>query len=242
MHRRQKRISKLQRIARALRASDPDIIEIVLFGSSVYAPRLAHDMDIMVTTRAKKPDELYWDATANVADKNVDVLVREPGQPISPTMALAIVAFSRSLWGNGLTRKEAKQFMPIPTYAEARELLTEADEYLALASKAHTESSRDHRFRVTFDTLFHAARYAAMTFLVTDETRPAPRMGGEGGLPQRLPRPFNSQFREFIGTLHVRFSYDGLYPKDQVEETYRAWRARVGAFIEQLATRTQPSG
>ena len=132
MKRPVKRISKFERITRALRAADPDIVEIVLFGSSVYAPRLSHDVDIMVTTRAKKSDDVYYAAVAS-APKNVDVLVHQQGEPLSPSMALSIAAFSRSLWGDGLTRKEAKQFMPVPTYDEARMLLTRADKLLRFA-------------------------------------------------------------------------------------------------------------
>ena len=84
---------------------------------------------------------------------------------------------------------------------------------------------------MAFNALFDAARYAAMTYLVTDETR-------WGNLTPRLPQPFSKQFRDFISYLHVRFSYDGLYPKDTVDETYQTWRAQVSAFIEELAART----
>src|SRR5712692_10276310 len=102
MQRLQKRMSKLQKIARALREHDPDIIEVVHFGSGVYAPRLARDIDLLVTTRAKKPDDVYWQA-ADAVDDNVDILVRTQGEPVSPQIALAVRAFSKTLWGDGQT-------------------------------------------------------------------------------------------------------------------------------------------
>jgi hypothetical protein len=51
--RRTKRVSQIQKLVRALRKSDPDIIEIVQFGSSLYAPHRARDLDLFVLTRAK---------------------------------------------------------------------------------------------------------------------------------------------------------------------------------------------
>lgn len=221
----------LQRLVRALRAADPDIIEIVQFGSSVYAPRLARDVDLLVLTRAKKDYRVYLDAVADYP-QNVDVVPKEPGESIGADIALALVTFSRTLYGNGLTRQEAMKTMPVPTFDQAIKLLTAADRDL---ERAHQESDpfyRDLDYRSAFNKLFDAARYAAMTFLATEETR-------WGYLPKKLPAPFNSQFREFITQLHVQFSYDGKYPKDCVDETFAEWRDKVRAFVDALEARTK---
>ncbi len=136
------RSDKLQRLVRALRAGDPDIIEIVQFGSSVYAPRLARDVDLLVLTRAKKDYGVYLDATEGYP-QNVDVVPKEPNEGMGADIALAILAFSKMLYGNGLTLEEAKKFMPIPTYANARNYLTMATDILEKAHQAKDPWFRD---------------------------------------------------------------------------------------------------
>ena len=230
MNRHPKRTSKFDRLTRALRAADPDIIEIVQFGSSVYAPRLARDLDLLVLTRAKKDYDVYLDA-AQFGSKNVDVVVKEPSETMGADIALSILTFSKTLYGNGRTRKEAMKNMSVPTFDRARNYLIMADEQMKQAPEERQDDFRDARYRLAFDLLFDAARYAAMTFLVLGEqTR-------WSELPKKLPAPFNKRFRELISFLHVQFKYQGTYPKDRVEETFQEWRGKVGAFIEDLAAR-----
>ena len=214
----------LQAMCQALLQADPDIVEIIQFGSSVYAPDLARDVDLVVTTRAKKDSAVYWDA---LLDYDVDLVVREPGQSVGHDVALSVRAWSRSLYGNGRTRKEVMAYMTIPTYEEARDLLDTADEYLALAQQAQTDFRRDQHYRIAFNTLFNAARYAAMTFLRTEETR-------WGRVRRQLPSPFDTRFRDFIETLHVEYGYRGEYPKDMADELYAHWQQAVRQFIDDL--------
>jgi hypothetical protein len=216
----------LPRLVRALRARDADIIEIVQFGSSVYAPRHARDVDVFVLTRAKKEYGVYLDAATGYR-KNIDIVVAEPGERIGSDIALALVTFSKTLYGDGKTRKEAMNSMAVPTFAQARKLLIAADKDIERAHQEDDAFYRDRNYRSAFNTLFDAARYAAMTSLATDETR-------WGQLPKKLPGPFNHQFREFISKLHIEFSYDGKYPPDRADETFQAWRAKVRAFIDAL--------
>jgi hypothetical protein len=44
----------LPQICEALLRADPDILAVVQFGSSVYAPELALDLDLLVITKRKK--------------------------------------------------------------------------------------------------------------------------------------------------------------------------------------------
>ena len=222
---------RLASLVKKLRANDPDIIEIVQFGSSVYAPRLARDVDLLVLTRAKKDYGVYLDAVVGYP-KNVDVVPKEPGESMGADIALSILTFSKTLYGNGRTRQEAMKTMPVPTYDQAVKLLIAADRDLERAHQEPDPFYRDLNYRGAFNRLFDAARYAAMTFLVTDETR-------WGELPKKLPAPFNKQFREFIKFLHVQFSYDGAYPKDRVNEAFQEWRGKVSAFVDALAARAQ---
>ena len=214
----------LQTMCQALLQADPDIAEIIQFGSSVYAPDLARDVDLVVTTYARKDSAVYWDA---LLDYDVDLVVREPGQPVGRDIALSIRAWSRSLYGNGRTRKEVMAYMTIPTYEEARGLLDVADEYLALGQQARDDFPRDQHYRTAFNTLFHSARYAAMTFVHTEETR-------WGRVRCQLPSPFDARFRDFIETLHVECGYRGEYPRDTAGEFYAHWRQAVSRFIDDL--------
>ena len=217
----------LPRLVRALRARDADIIEIVQFGSSVYAPRHARDVDVFVLTRAKKEYGVYLDAATGYR-KNIDIVVAEPGERIGSDIALALVTFSKTLYGDGKTRKEAMNSMAVPTFERARKYLVIAEEQTHKALEEPTADFRDARYRLAFDLLFDAARYAAMTFLALDEqTR-------WSELPKQLPVPFNKQFRELISFLHVQFNYQGTYPQDRADETFQAWRAKVSAFIDAL--------
>lgn len=229
---RSNRSDRFQRIVSALRVADPDIIEIVQFGSSVYAPRLARDVDLLILTRAKKDYGVYLDA-AGVYPKNVDIIVKEPGESMGPDIALSILTFSKTLYGNGMTRQEAMRIMPVPTFDRSRNYLVMADEQMKKVPEEQKDDFRDARYRLAFDLLFDAARYAAMTFLLLDEqTR-------WSELPKQLPAPFNKQFREFISFLHVQFKYQGTYPKDRVDETFQEWRGKVSAFIDALAAQSQ---
>lgn len=221
-----KRKTNLQRLCRALRLADPDIVEIIQFGSSVYAPDLARDIDLVVTTRAKKDEGIYWEALADW-EGHVDLVLREPGQAMGRDLALSVYASGRTLYGNDETSKEAKEFMAVPTYEEARKLLITGDEDLALAHQAKDEFFRDRRYRTAFDALFHAAHYAAMTFLGTEDAR-------WGRLRRQLPYPFDTRFREFISILHIQYSYDGNYPKEATDEAYAHWRQIVAEFIDDL--------
>lgn len=216
----------LSRLCEALRRVDPDILEIVLFGSAVYAPDLARDIDLVVTTRSKKDNELYWAAVADYG-KNVDVLVREPGQPMGRDIALSVFAIGRSLYGDGATAQEAQQHTAVPTYEDARRTLRIAEKLWELARTAEDPPDRDPYYRAAFDSLFDTARHAAITFLSTDDSR-------WGQLPRRLPAPFSERFRQFIGTLHVQFKYDGNYPKDKPDEVFTEWRDKVSRFIDDL--------
>jgi hypothetical protein len=228
---RSHRSDKLQRIVRALCANDPDIIEIVQFGSSVYAPRLARDVDLLVLTRAKKDYGVYLDAVLDYP-KNVDIVPIEPNESMGKDIALAILTFGKTLYGNGRTREEARKTMPVPTFDQAVKLLIAADRDLERAHQEPDLFYRDLDYRGAFNRLFDAARYAAMAFLVTDETR-------WGDLPKKLPASFSKQFREFVSQLHVQFSYDGNYPKDRVDETFQEWREKASQFIDDLATRSR---
>lgn len=69
---------------------------------------------------------MYLDAVMDW-DKNGDVIVKTPDEQIGENIALSILAFGKTLFGNGMTRKEAQKSMPIPSYQDARDFFTTAD-------------------------------------------------------------------------------------------------------------------
>jgi len=216
----------LEELCRALLRADPDIQDIIQFGSSVYAPDLALDIDLLVTTAAKKDDDVYWDAVADWP-VNVDVIVREPGQRIGDWIALGVLASQRVLYGDGSTIEEARIAMAIPTYEHARERLLNADQYLENGHNAPTEIQRDGHYRTAFNALFDAARMAAMTYLATEETK-------WGELRRALPAPHSEEFRRIVDVLHIAYFYRGDYPRQNTEGEFRRWRERVSRFIDAL--------
>ena len=217
---------RLEELCQKLLRADPDIQEIIQFGSSVYAPDLALDLDLLVTTTAKKETDVYWDAVA-YWPVNVDVVVREPGERIGDWIAWGVLATHRVLYGNNATIKEARTAMAIPTYDEVREQMLNADQYLENGHHAPTEFRRDGHYRTAFNALFDAARMAAMAYLVMEETR-------WGELRRAVPAPHAEEFRRFMDVLHVAYFYNGDYPRQDVEAEFRRWRHRVSRFIETL--------
>jgi hypothetical protein len=54
----QERQTRLRQLCERLKANDADLVDIIQFGSSVYAPELARDIDLLVTTRSKENEDL----------------------------------------------------------------------------------------------------------------------------------------------------------------------------------------
>jgi hypothetical protein len=225
----------LERICAALRAADPDIVAIVQFGSSVYAPDLACDVDLLILTKQRKDSSVYWDATVD-APCWVDVIPIETScEKIEPHLALGVRTVSRLLWGDHDTVERMVTDLPVPTFDEARRVLNVGDRDLATARQVSDSVERETHRRNAFNTLFDGARLAAMCFLDTEESR-------WGELRRQLPAPFDERFRAIIDELHVAIWYHRDLPLVDVEEEYQAWRERVVQFINDLETATKGAG
>ena len=216
----------LPKICEALLRADPDILAIVQFGSSVYAPELALDLDLLVITQRKKDDGVYWNAVWGAGQPFwVDVVIVEAGEQLG-FLGAAVRAFGRLVWGDAKAVLEVTKSMPVPTFDEAREVLDEAQRYLQDAMNATTPTRREMHYRNAFNALFDAARLAAMAFLLTEETR-------WGILANRLPDPFDQRFRSIVEDLHVAIFYRRVLPLD-VEAEFERQRERVRQFIDDL--------
>ena len=218
----------LKEVCKELLKHDPDIVEIIQFGSSVYAPDLARDVDLLVISKDPKDYDVYLDAIDEVNPPfNVDVIVIKPDQKLKEELIRGILGAFNVLYGDGKYVLEYAKKLGDPTFKEARAALRAARDYLELALRTSDALLRDRHFREAFDSLFHAARIAAMTYLSTEVAR-------WGLLRRMLPEPYNRQFREFIDVLHIKYFYNGEYPEDRVEEEFDRWHGMVEEFINSL--------
>jgi len=217
----------LKAICRKLLERDPGIVEIVQFGSSVYAPELSRDVDLLVISREPKEYDVYLDAVDEVNPPfDVDVVVVGLGEELREELVRGILGAFNVLHGSGRCILEYAGKLGDPTFEEARSALRVAQSMLKLALETKDPLDRDRLFREAFDSLFHAARIAAMTYLSTEVAR-------WGLLRKMLPEPYNEQFREFINILHIEYFY-GKYPRDGVEGEFDKWYVKVEEFIESL--------
>jgi hypothetical protein len=221
----------LPQICEALLRADPDILAIVQFGSSVYAPELALDLDLLVITQRKKDDGVYWNAVWGAGQPFwVDVVVVERGERLG-FLSAAVRAFGRLVFGDEEVVRGVTKEMPVPTFDEARQVLEVGRTYLQIATQEPNPVQREAHHRNAFNALFDAARLAVMAFLLTEETR-------WGVLADRLPDPFDQRFRAIIHDLHVAIFYRRELPLD-IEAEFERQRQQVAQFISDLEAASQ---
>lgn len=221
----------LPKLCEALLRSDPDIIAIVQFGSSVYAPELANDLDLLVVTKRKKDFRVYMDAVSEFP-LNVDVVPVQFDESAG-AVSVGVRAFGRLVWGNISAVLEVTKDMPVPTFDEARRVISAGYTYIQMAKQTDDPIIREAHYRNAFNALFDAARLAVMAFLLTEETR-------WGVLCDRLPDPFDQRFRNIVADLHVAIFYQRQLPLD-VEAEFERQSQIVQRFIDDLeAARKKP--
>lgn len=124
--------------------------------------------------------------------------------------------------------------MAAPTFDRACLTLKTADTILAAAQQTTHVIERDEFYKVSYDRLFDAARYAVMAYLNTDNAR-------WDQLRHLLPAPFDQEFRRIINTLHIQYSYDGNYPQHDPDGAFAKWRQTVEQFIQKLEQHQPPT-
>ena len=218
-------------ICKRLLGYDKDIVEIIQFGSSVYAPEYALDVDLLVITRDKKEYGGYLDCLADF-DFTCDVVVREVGEKVKSGFACNILGAFEILYGKDEYLKEMTEdfelrFREVRSYIRGRG----AKEDMEMARVAEDADDKDRRIRAAFNSLFHAARIAAMSYLATENAR-------WGGIKRRLPQLYRAEFEGFINTLHIDYFYNGNYPANY-EEEFGKWYGWVEDFVRRLAKETR---
>ena len=142
-------------ICKRLLGYDKDIVEIIQFGSSVYAPEYALDVDLLVITRDKKEYGGYLDCLADF-DFSCDVVVREVGEKVKSGFACNILGAFEILYGKGEYLKEMMEDFE-PRFREARSYIRGAKEDMEMAKVAEDADDKDRRISTAFYSLFHAA-------------------------------------------------------------------------------------
>jgi predicted nucleotidyltransferase len=226
----------LEELCRRLVKYDGDIVEIIQFGSSVYAPKYSRDVDLLVITRRAKDYSKYLEAAdSKDIPVNIDILVFGTDEkPIEGLLRGVLGAF-KILYGNGEHLLRYARELGDPTFEEARSSLRVASSLLNLALEAANPLDRDRLCREAFDALFQAARIASMVYLSTDIAR-------WGSIRRGLPKPHRTEFDEFISTLHINYFYKGNYPKDEVRGEFHKWFSRVEAYVNSLETKVKEKG
>jgi len=215
----------LERICHRLLEYDPEIVEVIQFGSSVYAPEHARDVDLLVITRNPRDYDGYLDAVEEVSPPfNVDIVVIGVGRRLREDFIRGVLGAFNILYGDGKHLLEYAKMLGDPTFDESRAALRVARRLFILAKMTSEALDRDRLFREAFDSLFHAARIAVMTYLSTEASR-------WGLLRRMLPEQYNKQFREFIDILHIKYFYHGEYPREDVDEEFNKWFSVVERFV-----------
>ena len=223
----------LERICHRLLEYDPEIVEVIQFGSSVYAPEHARDVDLLIITKNPRDYDGYLDAVEEVSPPfNVDIVVIGIGTKLREDFIRGVLGAFNILYGDGKHLLEYAKTLRDPTFDEAGAALRVARRLFNLAKETSEVLDRDRLFREAFDSLFHAARIAVITYLSTEVSR-------WGLLRRMLPEPYNKQSREFIDILHIKYFYHGDYPREDVDGEFNKWFSEVERLVETLEKETK---
>lgn len=216
----------IEELCRRLRDYDPEIVEIVQFGSSVYIPELARDLDLLVFTREKKGDQFDYLGALNGLDltHDVDMIVHQTGEALKG-LTLGVLGANRILYGEGIYLRESSKGFD-PSFAEAWAALETSKGNLKMGLSTKDSAVKDRYIRMAFNELAHAARMASLAYLAKDEL-------GWKGIEHGLPSGYRREFEGFFRTLHVEYFYHGNYPL-KVEQEFSSWAERVEVYIRRL--------
>ena len=137
-----------ERICKRLVGYDKDIVEIIQFGSSVYAPEHARDLDLLVITKDKKEYGGYLDCLADLPF-DTDVVVKEVGEKLR--RAYNILGAFVILYSDGGYLKEMTADFDTG-FDDARAALKVAVRYMKDASEEEEEEAKDMHIRNSFNS------------------------------------------------------------------------------------------
>ena len=232
------RLSTLGEMCRKLIDYDPNIVEVVQFGSSVYMLDYANDLDLLIFTRGGKDYDGYYDCLMGLPF-DVDILVKEVGVKLVDDLAIQVRGAYKVLYGDGRYLHEAtdgalnrlvERLRANPTFEEARSCIRRSKRNMRLAFQVKNAVDRDGHIRDAFNQLAHACRIASLTYLSIEGL-------GWRGITRRLPSPLKKRFRAVFSKLHVEYFYDGSYPKERAREEFDKWLKKVDEYVKELEGR-----
>jgi len=206
---------------------DPNIVEIIQFGSSVYAPKYAWDIDLLIFTKNGQDYIGYLDCLDGLnLPFGIDIIVKKDTENLKKAFAIQLFGAYKILYGSGDYLLESMKMIN-PDYKEAKTELKIGRDIFKLGVRTKDKLKKDHLFRNAFNNLFHGARVASMVYLAINEKR-------WGEVKKKLPNPYKEEFERYISILHVKYFYDGNYPKDKVKEEFELWYNKVQDYIKNL--------
>jgi hypothetical protein len=212
---------------KALLEYDSNIVEVIRFGSSVYMPEVAKDLDLLVFTRSRR-DSLGYAEKALEVDLGcgIDVIPCQIGEGLrNDQIIISAFASGDVLHGDGHYLREMFDKID-PTMEDAYEILASARSHLEGSSRQPSKGLKDRYVRLAFNELFEAARMAFMIYLAIKNSR-------WGRIRSKLPKPHKDLFSKFIKKLHIDYYYQGNYPEDH-EAEFENWHKKVERYIKQL--------
>jgi hypothetical protein len=216
---------QIEEICKCLLTYDREIVEIVQFGSSVYAPKYAKDIDLLIFTNSNKKVTDYIDFLTDLdLPCNFDVIVKGVGETLNNRLACNILGAYDIIYGSGKWIQKAAAGID-PTFEDAYKTLRDSKITLDLSRGNYNE--HDWLIRTSFNGLFDAARVASMAYLSIENVR-------WGTVKKKLPSPYRKEFQMFINILHVKYFYNGDYPKRKVRREFDKWYKRVERYINAL--------
>jgi len=218
----------LEGICENLIKYDPNIVEIIKFGSSVYAPESAKDVDLLIFTKDKKPYEGYFDTAYEIdATFDIDVLVFQLDEKIREELLRGVIGAHEVLHGSGETLLRLAKTLGDPTFDDAKSSIKVSKGLMELYKVEEDPTTKDRLVREAFDGLFHAARLASMAYLSTEVAR-------WGAIKAQLPHPHKVALDNFIKTLHIKYFYNGEYPRDKIEGEFKRWLKLIEEYVDEL--------
>ena len=221
----------IEKICQRLRDYDPEIVEIIQFGSSVYIPELASDLDLLVLTKEKKGDQFDYLGALDGLDLpyDVDITVHQTGESLKG-LTLGVLGANKILYGEGTyLRASTKDFDP--TFDEAWAALETSGGNPRMGLSARDSAVKDRYIRMAFNELAHAVRMVSLAYLAKEEL-------GWKGIEDGLPSRYRKEFHEFFRPLHVEYFYHGNYPA-AVEDEFSSWAKRVENYIKRLESESE---
>jgi len=135
-----------------------------------------------------------------------------------------VIGAHEVLHGSGETLLRLAKTLGDPTFDDAKSFIEVSKGLMELYKVEEDPTTRDRLVREAFDGLFHAARLASMVYLSTEVAR-------WGAIKAQLPHLHKVAFDNFIKTLHLKYFYNGEYPRDRIEGELKRWLKLTEEYV-----------